>query len=250
MEVAFLLELEYYTGGIFSKIFGNLSELISEVWLEFTDECLKFTALNQSHTIFVEASLKYDEVHLDNDINMPLQVGVDTIFMSKIVKRIGKKPFRIQVDNHFMKIISGEEEEYRSFKVPLLDIAYEQQKPPNIEPHTSVCLPVSWFKETLKDFQLVTKQAFKIDIKQQGISLYTDNEYETSEVRATKSIHWENDVEPFTTSFSIEYLDMIMKFAFNDTLIFQCQQDMPGIFIFDDEFNQLKFLVAPRLDHT
>ena len=143
-------------------------------------------------------------------------------------------------------IINLEGEVSRTFKLKLIDMDYETQRPPELNPPAVVEVESDLLNDSLKDMLLFSEVARYIVNEDYFIAESTGEFGDTS----FKYIHGENINGTFESQFACDKLkDIFEASKFSDIVEIQLGNDMPVIFDFklNSGDGDLKFLLAPRL---
>ena len=241
-----MFNLELSDNTIFKNIFDSVSSIVDEITLIADSEGLYLRALDKAHITFITMELKktlFDEYQCD----VPEKIAIDCDDFYKLLKKCGKDDIlKLSIDESNL-IIIFDGDARRKFKLPFIDMEYDNPVPPKIDLPCKITIPSTLLKTYVDDMEFFSdKLDFIIDenyFKVGAVGQKGDGEIEY--------LHGENILEVVKSSYSIPKLKEILKaHKFSKECNVHLGEDMPLKINFTliTGDGSLEYLLAPRLE--
>ena len=212
--MAFKVELS--NNSVIKNSFESISKIVDEITLTADSEGMHLRALDRSNTILKKC--KNDDI---------LKLSVD--------------------ESSILIIFDGDAR--RKFKLPFIDMEYDNPTPPNIDLPCKITIPSTLLKNYIDDMGFFSdKLDFIID--ENYFKVKTSGQKGDAE---TEYLHGENILEVVKSGYSIPKLQEIMKaHKFSEQCNIYLGNDMPlkiNFTLVTGDGN-LEYLLAPRLEET
>ena len=241
-----MFNLELSDNTIFKNIFDSVSSIVDEITLIADSEGLYLRALDKAHITFITMELKktlFDEYQCD----VPEKIAIDCDDFYKLLKKCGKDDIlKLSIDESNL-IIIFDGDARRKFKLPFIDMEYDNPVPPKIDLPCKITIPSTLLKTYVDDMEFFSdKLDFIIDenyFKVGAVGQKGDGEIEY--------LHGENILEVVKSSYSIPKLKEILKaHKFSKECNVYLGEDMPLKINFTliTGDGSLEYLLAPRLE--
>ena len=242
--MAFKVELS--NNSVIKNSFESISKIVDEITLTADSEGMHLRALDRSHITFITLDLDktlFDEYECD----VPEKMAIDCNDFNTILKKCKNDDIlKLSVDESSILIIFDGDAR-RKFKLPFIDMEYDNPTPPNIVLPCKITIPSTLLKNYIDDMGFFSdKLDFIIDenyfkVKTIGQKGEAETEY----------LHGENILEVVKSGYSIPKLQEIMKaHKFSEQCNIYLGNDMPlkiNFTLVTGDGN-LEYLLAPRLE--
>ena len=241
-----MFQLVLTDNGIFKNAFESISKIVDEVTITADSEALHLRCLDKSHITFIILELKktvFDEYQCD----APEKMAIDCEDFNNILKKCKtNETLKLDIDDSNL-IITFEGDARRKFKLPFIDLEYDNPVPPNIELPCKIRIPSTQLKTYISDMEFFSdKLDFIVD--ENYLKVAASGQKGEAEI---EYLHGENILEVVKSGYSIPKLNEIMKaFKFSKECIVEIGNDMPLriSFILPTDDGTLEYLLAPRLE--
>ena len=241
-----MFKLELTDNSIFKSAFDSISSIVDEITLTADSEALHLRCLDRSHITFIIMDLEktvFDEYECD----IPEKIAIDCDDFNKLLKKCKTNELlKLETDDNSL-IMTFEGDGKRKFKLPFIDMEYDNPVPPKIDLPCKITIPSTLLKTYVEDMEFFSdKLDFIIDenyFKVGAVGQKGDGEIEY--------LHGENILEVVKSSYSIPKLQEIMKAEkFSKECSLEVGEDMPLriSFTLPTDDGKLEYLLAPRLE--
>ena len=146
--MAFKVELS--NNSVIKNSFESISKLVDEITLTADSEGMHLRALDRSHITFITLDLDktlFDEYECD----VPEKMAIDCDDFYKLLKKCEKDDMlKLSVDESNL-LITFEGDARRKFKLPFIDMEYDNPTPPNIDLPCKITIPSTLLKNYIDD---------------------------------------------------------------------------------------------------
>lgn len=247
---------------LFRSAFEAIGKIVDEIQIQVTNEGWDVRALDNSHTTFVLFSLKpdfFEEYTYDGD----LKLNVDMEEFQKVLKRI-KKDEQVELEANSdsneltitIKRANIEDSAIRQFYINLIDLEYEQPKPPELEYPNRFEVGFKSFKNTVEDVQLYSsKITLEYDPEEERLISCGEGDFGRAQIK--EPVHGQDKgSEAGKSTFDIEKISHLLKAdKFSQSIFIQLGTDLPLTLemqhqdiLQDDPVASIKVLIAPRIE--
>lgn len=241
-----MFKLELTDNSIFKSAFDSISSIVDEITLTADSEALHLRCLDRSHITFITMELKktvFDEYECDE----PEKIAIDCDDFNKLLKKCKTNEIlKLETDDNNL-IMTFEGDGKRKFKLPFIDMEYDNPQPPQMDIPCKISIPSSQLKTYISDMEFFSdKLTFMIDENYFKVS--ADGQKGDGEI---EYLHGENILEVVKSMYSIPKLQEIMKAEkFSKECSLEVGEDMPLriTFTLPTDDGKLEYLLAPRLE--
>ena len=241
-----MFKLELADNQIFKNIFESVSSIVDEITLIADNDGLHLRSLDKSHITFITLELNktlFDEYECD----IPEKMAIDCDDFYKLLKKCNRNDILELSKDESNLLITFAGDAKRKFKLPFIDMEYDNPVPPRIDLPCKISIPSNLLKDYISDMGFFSdKLDFIIDenyfkVKTVGQKGEAETEY----------LHGENILEVVRSGYSIPKLQEIMKaHKFSEECNVYLGNDMPLKINFTliTGDGSLEYLLAPRLE--
>ena len=227
--------------------FEALSNVVTTVRMDVDSDGLRIDAIDSAHIMFVHLDVKplLFDIY---ECSKPSKLVFQTDEFLKYLKRVSKDSIlELTVDDPYL-VLRAEGETNKTFKLKLLDEEDNTPSLPEIEYPMEVCLDTKLFKEIYQDIHPFSQ---KLAIANEGRTILFKGVSDFSDVciqyvDADAPLPREN----YSSIFDLDKIGNMLKadkFAHEASLRFG--SDIPLLVeLKDDEYRNLSFLLAPRIE--
>ena len=241
-----MFKLELTDNSIFKSAFDSISSIVDEITLTADSEALHLRCLDRSHITFIIMDLEktvFDEYECD----IPEKIAIDCDDFNKLLKKCKTNEIlKLETDDNNL-IMTFEGDGKRKFKLPFIDLEYDNPVPPQMSIPCKISIPSSQLKTYISDMEFFSdKLTFMIDENYFKVS--ADGQKGDGEI---EYLHGENILEVVKSMYSIPKLQEIMKAEkFSKECSLEVGEDMPLriSFTLPTDDGKLEYLLAPRLE--
>ena len=241
-----MFKLELTDNSIFISAFDSISSIVDEITLTADSEALHLRCLDRSHITFIIMDLEktvFDEYECDE----PEKIAIDCDDFNKLLKKCKTNEIlKLETDDNNL-IMTFEGDGKRKFKLPFIDLEYDNPQPPQMDIPCKISIPSSQLKTYISDMEFFSdKLTFMIDENYFKVS--ADGQKGDGEI---EYLHGENILEVVKSMYSIPKLQEIMKAEkFSKECSLEVGEDMPLriSFTLPTDDGKLEYLLAPRLE--
>lgn len=241
-----MFKLELTDNNIFKNAFDSISKIVDEVTITADAEALHLRCLDRSHITFITMELEktvFDEYQCDT----PEKIAIDCEDFNTLLKKCkNNETLKLDIDDSNL-IMTFEGDGKRKFKLPFIDMEYDNPVPPKIDIPCKIRMPSTQLKTYIDDMEFFSdKLNFIVD--EDYFKVTTSGQKGDGEI---EYLHGENILETVKSMYSIPKLQEIMKaFKFSKECIVEVGEDMPLRISFTLPTNdgKLEYLLAPRLE--
>ena len=239
--------LELADNSIFKNAFESISSIVDEVTLTADSEALHLRCLDKSHITFITMELNktvFDEYHCDT----PEKMAIDCDDFYQLLKKCKDNILELSTDNTNL-LVTFKGDATRKFKLPFIDLEYDNPQPPRIDLPCNVIIPSGLLKDYINDMAFFSEKLNFI-VDENYFKVATDGQKGEAEI---EYLHGENILETVKSMYSIPKLQEIMKaHKFAKECIVSIGDDMPVKvnFTLPTGDGKLEYLLAPRLDDS
>lgn len=241
-----MFQLVLTDNGIFKNAFESISKIVDEVTITVDSEALHLRCLDRSHITFITMELEktvFDEYQCD----VPEKIAIDCDDFYKLLKKCKTNDIlKLDIDDSNL-IMTFEGDARRKFKLPFIDMEYDNPVPPKIDLPCEITIPSTLLKTYIDDMEFFSdKLDFIVDenyFKVTAIGQKGEGEIEY--------LHGENILEVVKSGYSIPKLKEIMNaHKFSKECNVHVGNDMPLRirFTLPTHDGTLEYLLAPRLE--
>ena len=242
-----MFKLELTDNSIFKSAFDSISSIVDEITLTADSEALHLRCLDKSHITFIIMDLNktvFDEYECDT----PEKIAIDCEDFNQLLKKCkNNEILKLETDDSSL-IMTFKGEGKRKFKLPFIDLEYDNPQPPQMNIPCKISIPSSQLKTYISDMKFFSdKLNFIIDENYFKVS--TDGQKGDAEI---EYLHGENILEAVKSMYSIPKLEEIMKAEkFSKQCTIEVGTDMPLriTFTLPTDDGKLEYLLAPRLEN-
>ena len=241
-----MFKIQTNNNNTLKSAFESISSIVDEITLVADKKGIHLRALDRSHITFIILDLEkefFDEYQCDT----PEKINIDCEDFNKILKKC-KTTDTLELEleeGHLIIRFKGDAE--RTFKLTLIDLAYENSQPPHIELPCQINIPSSLLKDYINDMEMFSeKLTFTID--ENYFKITTDGQKGDA---CIDYLHGENILEVVRSCYSIPKLKEIFKAnKFSKTCEIGLGDDNPlkVSFKLATGDGELSYLLAPRLE--
>ena len=243
-----MFKLELTDDSIFKSAFDSISSIVDEITLTADSEALHLRCLDRSHITFIIMDLEktvFDEYECDT----PEKIAIDCDDFNKLLKKCKTNEIlKLETDDNNL-IMTFEGDGKRKFKLPFIDLEYDNPVPPQMDIPCKIRIPSSQLKTYISDMEFFSdKLTFMID--EDYFKVSADGQKGDGEI---EYLHGENILETVKSMYSIPKLQEIMKAEkFSKECSLEVGEDMPLriSFTLPTDDGKLEYLLAPRLEEN
>lgn len=243
-----MFQLVLTDNSIFKSAFDSISSIVDEITLTADSEALHLRCLDRSHITFIIMDLEktvFDEYECDT----PEKIAIDCDDFNKLLKKCKTNEILKLETNDNNLIMTFEGDGKRKFKLPFIDLEYDNPVPPQMSIPCKISIPSSQLKTYISDMEFFSdKLTFMIDENYFKVS--ADGQKGDGEI---EYLHGENILEVVKSMYSIPKLQEIMKAEkFSKECSLEVGEDMPLriSFTLPTDDGKLEYLLAPRLEEN
>lgn len=241
-----MFKLELTDNSIFKSAFDSISSIVDEITLTADSEALHLRCLDRSHITFITMDLEktvFDEYECD----APEKIAIDCDDFNKLLKKCkNNEILKLETDDSSL-IMTFEGDGKRKFKLPFIDMEYDNPQPPQMSIPCKISIPSKELKTYIDDMEFFSdKLTFMVDENYFKVS--TSGQKGDGEI---EYLHGENILEVVKSMYSIPKLKEIMKAEkFSKECSVEVGEDMPlrVTFTLPTDDGTLEYLLAPRLE--
>ena len=241
-----MFQLILSDNSIFKNAFESISKIVDEITLTADSEGVHLRALDRSHITFI--TLELDKTLFDEyECDVPEKMAIDCDDFNTLLKKCKNNDIlKLNVDESNL-LITFEGDARRKFKLPFIDMEYDNPVPPKIDLPCEITIPSTLLKTYIDDMEFFSdKLDFIVDenyFKVTAIGQKGEGEIEY--------LHGENILEVVKSGYSIPKLKEIMNaHKFSKECNVHVGNDMPLRirFTLPTHDGTLEYLLAPRLE--
>ena len=229
---------------ILCRIIEIISELVTEVRIKFNESWLNITAMDPANVSLVKFTLprsSFSQFESGEEV-----LGVDLDNLKRILKRSGSGSSLIMEKKDNLLNILIQDRIKRNFNLSLIEIESEEKEMPELEFSSSVELDSSDFIDSIEDCLVVADACSFVVSDGKFIIEATGLNSAMSEFSGDEA---KIDAENCKSRYSLEYLQKFIKAAkLSDKTILKFANDHPLRVDFKNDFMELSFLLAPRVE--
>lgn len=218
----YILELKTFQATTFKQVVDALKEILVDVNFEFDKDGLKILAMNTSHVVLIFAKMEADKFEFYK-CSKQKYVGLNMLKLHQIIKTISNNDtltlFIEEDDPNKLGIqIENPDKNFKSiYKLSMLDIDVLSFDIPDIEFHTTINMPSTYFQKIIRDMHNIAEI---IEIRSQNdyLELRCKGEFCTQKTvigtdnNKTVSIkHDPSNSEIIQGIFSLKYIAIFTK---------------------------------------
>lgn len=238
------MKIKLENPGVLARVTEIISELVTEVRIKVNDSGLSITAMdpaNVSMVRFILPKNSFSVFEADNEV-----LGINLDNLKRILKRSNPGSSLIFERKENVLHIEIHDRIKRNFNLSLIDIESEEKEMPNLEFSSVVELNSSDFADSVEDCIVVADAcSFSVShgrfiIEASGLNSAM-SEFSGDEARIS--------AEDCKSRYSLEYLQKFIKGAkLADRIILRFANDHPLKVDIKNDFMELSFLLAPRVE--
>lgn len=228
-----------------AKTIDLVSELVTEVRLNLSEEGLSVTAIDPANVAMVKFLLRKD-AFTEFELEDSEKLGVNLEDLKKILKRAGAKSNLIIAKNENQLEIEIEDRVKRKFTLGLIDIEKEEKEMPSLEFSARVEINSNDLINSIEDCAVVSEACSFIIENQTFIIEAKGMNSARSEFSGDEAtIH----AEDCKTRYSLEYLQKFMKGAkMTNSVALNFANEHPLKMDITVDKMEINFVLAPRVE--
>jgi proliferating cell nuclear antigen len=237
-----LVKLENPT--VLCRVVEVISELVTEVRIKFNESGLSITAMDPANVSMVQFLLPKNSFSQFESGDEVLGINLDNL--KRILRRSGPGSSLIMEKKDNLLNIQIQDRIKRNFNLSLIDVESEEKEMPELEFSSRVELNSSDFIDLIEDCIVVADacsfmiQDGKFIAEASGLNSAM-SEFSGDEAKI--------DAENCKSRYSLEYLQKFIKGAkLSEKTILRFANDHPLKIDFKNDFMELSFLLAPRVE--
>lgn len=237
-----LIKLE--NPGPLSKAIDLISELVTEVRIKVNNSGLSITAMDPANVAMVNFVLPKSSFSAFEADEETLGINLDSL--KRILKRCGSTSTLLLEKKESLLNLEIQDRIKRNFKLSLIEIDSEEKEMPKLEFASEVELSSQDFSDSIEDCLVVADAcAFiikdgKFIVEAKGLNSAM-SEFSSDEARIS--------AEDCKSRYSLEYLQKFTKGAkLNDKVLLKFANDHPLRMDIKNNFMELSFILAPRVE--
>ncbi len=232
---------------ILADAIALLSELVLEVKIKVTKQGLEIVAIDPANVALVELKVPASAFS-KFEVEKNEELGLNLEDFKQILRRapLGA-PLILEKEDNSLKV-EIENKTKRKFSLALINIDAEEKKVPELSFLSKIELSSSTFSEIINDAAIVADscsftalpELFIVEAK--GTLHKSKTELSSDEAKITTEAQQK-------AKYSLDYLLKFVKASkFSDKVSLNFSQDYPMRLEFSNEFLQLNFILAPRVE--
>ena len=248
-----------YTEKFINSIDAVYELLKDETTLEIGKEGMRISALDGANVSQVVLKVK-PEAFEDFDLDRTELISIDMEKFQAVLKRVKDDDgqLTLETDNKKLYIISGEDDSFRKFTLPLIDMDEKLAKPPKVTDFQFMAqLNAEYLDKSIKDMLIASDNAlfeyndgiFRICADGDLGKVEVVEDADTSE--HLKVFEPKKSTEAIKSRYSLDYLKKIIKARkVTDNMQIMFSKDYPLRLIFSDpDVLSLEYILAPRVEN-
>jgi len=222
------MKVRYSAGHVWRYIVSGLKELIKEGVFIFSEDGVRFRALDPSHVVMIDMYFpreSFSEYEVNEEIKVPLNIEE----LARVFRRAGKKDSLImELAGDKLKIIF-EGRFQRVFYEPLISLEYTEIGEIKAPFKVDIRLASSIFQESIKDIEPVG-EILGLEADNEKLILFNEGETAKAVIELTPESGIISSIveEPQRSIYSYEYIDAFLPVSkVADTVRIQFSSEMP-----------------------
>ncbi len=250
-RVVSMFEITVDDAKFWKNCIDAIANLVDEGTFEVKDDGIHLKAMDPSQIAMVvftvpKSSFSAYSIKADGKVSL----NIDSL--AKILARArGSEKLSMRAEENKLELEFFNENNKRSFKVPLIDIPAGHQKEPKIEHDAKVVLKAGAFKEILRDAALlsshltieVNKDNFVVDVHGDSADLFSEN------AKAGETVQELEAKQKARATFPLQYLEDMSKACPDDgALTLHLKTNAPLKIEYSIADAKLTYYLAPRIE--
>jgi len=229
---------------VLARMIEIISELVTEVRVKVNEQGLSITAMDPANVSMVHFTIpksSFSEFESDEET-----LGVNLDSLKRILKRTGTNSSLLIEKKDNILHIQIQDRIKRNFDLSLIEIETEEKTMPNLEFSSKVDLKSQDFVDSIEDCIVVSDacsfivQDGKFIVEAKGLNS-ARSEFSGDEAKI--------QAENCKSRYSLEYIQKFIKASkVFDTTSLRFANDHPLMVDFKNDFTELSFLLAPRVE--
>ncbi len=229
---------------VLARMIEVISELVTEVRIKVNDEGFSITAMDPANVSMVSFKLpkgSFSQFETDEET-----LGVNLENFKRILKRTGMNSSLLMEKKENVLHIQIQDRIKRNFNLSLIEIETEEKEMPKLEFSSKVDISSQDLIDSIEDCSVVADACSfiisdgKFIVEAKGLNS-ARAEFSGDEAKI--------NAENCKSRYSLEYLQKFIKASkLFDTTLLRFANDHPLIFDVKNNFMELSFLLAPRVE--
>ncbi len=247
-----MFKIKFADAKFWRNISEALSSLVDEGSFTVSPTGIKMRAMDPSHIAMVDFELP-SEAFQQYECSKEVKIGLNLDEMVKIMRRAGsgdalELSTEETLDRLHIKFIG---KAVRRFSLSLIDIQAENIPTPNIDFKSTVTMTTDTLRQAIEDAEIISDH-IKLLMEGETLILKASGDTGEVEIKLTKdndSVLSVNSRENSTATYSLEYLNDIMKGASTSNIVeLSFSTNMPIKLMFPIEKGGITYYLAPRVE--